>query len=121
MTSYPWRDLKLLETQNIDLAVKGDSPSPEAILKFRRLIKACEASPDSSEAICFHGCSALLAQFEGEVQLALHHRRIEAKMIKRLYKLETENPTDGWTLQNYGDGDIEKRDAIVLRLQTEST
>jgi hypothetical protein len=59
----------------------------------------------------------LVAQIDGDYDLAILHREIEAQMIVRLHKLEEENPTEGWTLQNFQSSDIEKRTTILKHLR----
>ena len=121
MKEYPWRNLKQRETEVMDALLAGDVPTPTLVDDFRKLFASCATAPDAKEAICYHGSKALLAQIDGQIAVAIHHRDIEAKKIRRAYELEEENPTDGWSLQDYRESDIQKRNAIMQGLKEKGT
>jgi hypothetical protein len=112
-----WRELKDIEIETTDLLASGIIPKRRAVTRLRNLFAQCSLAPDANDAICYHGSKAILAQLDGDIEIAIKHRETEARMINRLYELEEENPTDGWTLQNFQDDDIRKRTQILAQLR----
>jgi hypothetical protein len=117
MPHYPWKRLKTLENKLTDLVVSEMPVEKKWVTQLSRVWTQCAVAPDADEAICYHGCKALLAHFDGDPATAIKHRQIEARKIKRLYALEESNPTDGWALQDYQAEDIRKRELILKRLR----
>ncbi len=118
---YPWHELKQLEIDLTDMIFRGDLPNGDHVNQLRMLVEACSASPDAEQAICYHGSKSILAQLDGKISEAIYHRDVESQKIRRAYELEEENPTDGWSLQNYREADIQKRKMIIQILMKKST
>jgi hypothetical protein len=117
MKKYPWRELKEAEILITDhLASRTPTPS-DLVEKLRRSLSECATAPDADCAICFHGATACLAQIDGDIGLAINCREIERQKISLLYEEEEKSPTDGFSLQNYLDEDISKRESIKRLLR----
>ena len=63
MPQYPWKRLKTLENLLTDLVVSEMPVEKKWVTQLRRVWTQCSVAPDADEAICYHGCKALLAQF----------------------------------------------------------
>ena len=120
MNFYPWKKLSEVEREILDVVVAGQIPDTDSIRLLQVLHDQCSGDPDAGETICFHGAKALLVQLKGDFTSALASREIEARKIRRAYECEQENPTDGWSLQNYAPSDLSKRDLLVEQLQSET-
>jgi hypothetical protein len=116
--SANWRKLK--DAEIAMLRKRRDEVAPSAMdwRQLRVLFEQCKMAPDANDAICFHGVAALLAEFDGDYQLALEHRRIEIDKITWLHQEEKRNPTNGFQTQDYEDTDLAVRRQIMAELQS---
>lgn len=103
----------------MDLVLDGSKPNDDVVSELRILFGRCSVDPNAVETICYHGSKSLLAQLDGHLAEAIKHRTIETQKIRRAYELEQENPTNGWSLQDYSKSDIEKRTALMNQLVTQ--
>lgn len=113
----PWQQLKEAESNLVDKLFESESLEESDVTKLRRLVEECSRYPDPFRAICFRGSLAIISEHDGDFDAAVQHREAELRMFETLYKLEEENPTDGWSLQNYQHDDIRKRRLILDRLR----
>ena len=113
----PWRKLKKAEISVLAKRRAGEAISEPQWIRLERLFDRCKHAPDADQAICFHGVAALLAERNGEFQLALKHRIIEIDKIVWLHEEEKRNPTDGYQTQNYEMPELDYRREIVREIQ----
>lgn len=119
LVRYPWRKLKEVESEALRRRRKG-TLLPAEVSRLRRLVKKCKQDTDAGEAICYHGCLALIFEADRDWSNALKHRRLEISKIRRLHKLERENPTGGYATQHYREADLRERRAILAHIKSKA-
>ena len=113
----PWRELKDAEITILAKCRPAEAGLESDWQRLHELFEKCRLADDAENAVCFHGVAALLAEQNGELELALKHRIIEIDKIVWLQEEERRNPTDGFQTQNYETADLEFRHEIVRELQ----
>jgi hypothetical protein len=78
----------------------------------------CGDDPDAEAVICYHGSLALLFEFVRDWPMALKHRQVEIRKIRRLHKRVEQNPSDAPALQNYRDEDLRQRLEIIEQIKS---
>ena len=111
----PWHKLKQCEMAAMRLR-EHCALDHAAIVSLRRLFDQCKNAPDADEAICYHGARALIAEFDGELEEAIEHRRIEIEKIDQLHELARQDEGNRPGLVNYGDRELENRKRILDEL-----
>lgn len=111
----PWHELKQSEIVAMKLR-NNDALNEVAITAVRRLFERCKDAPDADEAICYHGVRSLIAEFDGEFDVAIEHRRIEIQKIYQLHELARQNEGDRPALKSYGEQELEHRNMILDEL-----
>lgn len=108
----PWHDLKQSEVLALQSRATG-SLSADVIDPMRRLFDDCKNATDADEAICYHGAIALIHEFDGDLDSAIKHRKIEISMILELHELARKNPNDRPALVNYDEQELQHRNRIL--------
>jgi hypothetical protein len=78
----------------------------------------CAEDKEADASICYHGSLALVFEFERDWPKALKHRELEIRKIRRLHKLEQQNPSGGYATQNYRDEDLDERLEILGQIRS---
>ncbi len=115
--SAPWRNLKDTEISMLAKRQRGIDISESEWRQLRDLFDRCQLDDDAEEVLCFHGVAALLAEHQGDYEIALHHRVIEIDKIVWLQEEEIRNPTNGFQTQDYERDDLAFRHQIVREIQ----
>ena len=113
----PWRDLKKTEMQALRQRRRGRS-LPATVSLLRRLVAKCGEDKEADASICYHGSLALVFESDRDWTRALKHRQLEIRKIRRLHKLEQQNPSGGYATQNYRDGDLNERLEILEQIKS---
>ena len=111
----PWHKLKQCEMAAMRIR-EHCALDHVTIASLRWLFDQCKNAPDADENICYHGARALIAEFDGELEVAIEHRRIEIQKIGQLHELARRNEGDRPALVNYGDRELEHRKRILDEL-----
>ena len=85
MTFYPWRKMKDVEIAILTQMQFGKSVRASDIEKLRALFNECAKADDATSAICYHGAAALIADANGDKDIAVTHREIEIQKIEELH------------------------------------
>ncbi len=113
----PWRDLKQTEVQALRER-RRCRLLPATLSRLRRLVARCAEDTEADPSICYHGSLALLFEFAQDWPKALKHRQLEIRKIRRLHKLEQQNPSGGYATQNYRAEDLHERLEILEQLKS---
>ena len=108
----PWHELKQSEMLALKSRAEG-SLDADVIASMRALFEACRKTPDANESICYHGALALILEFDGDLDAAIEHRKIEISKIRELHNLAEMNPGDRPALKNYEEQDLQLRSQIL--------
>ena len=116
MAFPPWRKLKNTEMLILSQLQDGVTVAQSDIDALRELFTECDAAEDAMDAICYHGAAAILANVDGNRQIAMEHREIEIRKIQKLHVEERRNPTNGYATQNYTTDDLQLRIKLLNQL-----
>lgn len=108
----PWHKLKQSEMLALESRSEG-SLDADIIASMRALFEACRKAPDARESICYHGALALILEFDGDLDAAIEHRKIEISKIRELHDLAQMNPGVHPALKNYDEHDLQLRSQIL--------
>ncbi len=108
----PWHELKRSEMRALKSRAEG-SLDADVIASMRALFEACRKAPDANESICYHGSLALILEFDGDLDAAIEHRKIEISKIQQLHNLAQVNPGVRPALRNYDEQDLQIRSQIL--------
>lgn len=118
----PWHELKQAEVVAIDVRTTGlRSLTSDVIEPLRNLLNDCKTATDANDAICFHGALSLILEFDGELDSAIKHRKIEISKIRELHDLARINPGDRPALVNYERHELQRRTEILDELLNKNT
>jgi len=115
--SAPWRELKDAEIAMLAARRRGVKTSVESWDRLRDIFASCSSVSEADAVLCWHGVAAMLAEQDGDLLRALHHRQIEIEMILWLQAEEIRNPTNGYQTQDYEESDLKFRREIVAILE----
>lgn len=116
--SAPCLELKNAENSMLSEWQREIESSAEKWADLRELFSLCSEDAEASEAICWHGVAALLAEYDSDFERAIYHRNIEIQKILWIQEEKIRNPTGGFQTQDYEDTDLRLRRQMVAALES---
>ncbi len=117
MVFPPWRKLKDTEMLILSQLQDGVTVAQSDIDALRELFSECDAAEDATDAICYHGAAAILANVDVSRYISMKHGETEIRKIQKLHVEERRNPTDGYATQNYTADDLQLRIKLLKQLK----